>query len=108
VLQRIADGDANALEAVDVVVKEQLFLPPSLAIAVARRLTATREDPQPWLADVAGRIAGSQGHSATLSGFAKVMDYTAGADPRQGRMPHELWTESAALKASLETRWPEP
>ena len=108
VLQRIADGDANALEAVDVVVNEQSFAPPSLAIAVARRLAATREDPQPWLADVARRIAGSQGHSATISGFAKVMDYRAGADPRRGRMPQELWTESAALKASLEARWPEP
>jgi hypothetical protein len=109
ILKRAALVDSEAAEVFDLVIDEAVSPPPpTLVIAVARRLAATPDEPEPWLTELARRIADDYGHPPTLSGFAKLVGQSAGHGPRQGRIRPELLTESAALAHTLGVRWAEP
>ncbi len=108
VLGRAELGDPQAADAFAFVIHESgRPPPPSLVIAVARRLADT-PDPEPWLAEWACRIADAHGESNTLGGFAALVAQSAGYDPTKGRMRHELLAESKVLAETLATRWAEP
>lgn len=108
VIRRIESGEVEALQAFDMVINDKMFPPPSLVIAVARRIAATPGDPEPWLAELARRLAQDYHLPGTLFGFRMLMTHEAGRQFREGRMHPELLAEAAVLAELLAARWPLP